>query len=304
MKQRLVEIRAGQLKPEQGVADLQQLNAGDRSTRISRHFNAPPAAVYRALTDAQAIAAWRVPEGMRSEVHAFDAREGGAFRISLTYDSPGAAGKTSAHTDTYHGHFVQLVPDQQVVERMAFETSDPAMQGDMTVSYTLAEAPGGGTQLQAVHSNLPPGVALADNATGWRMALGKLAALVEGDSAAEVDRAAICTLIATYFQGHALNAAEPMRTAFLPSAHIEGNRSGVFTSWDLPQYCELFKGQPAADEASRRRSIDLVDISGDAAMAKATLVHGDTTFTDYFVLLKVAGSWKIANKVYAARPSH
>ena len=38
-------------------------------------------------------------------------------------------------------------------------------------------------------------------------------------------------------------------------------------------------------------------------MAGATLVHGPTTFTDYFVLLKVDGEWKIANKVYSSRPT-
>src|SRR5438093_6503071 len=78
------------------------------STRISRHVNAPRASVYRALLDAQAVAIWMVPTGMSSHVHAFDAREGGAFRISLTYDAPTGAGKTTAHTDTYHGRFVKL----------------------------------------------------------------------------------------------------------------------------------------------------------------------------------------------------
>ncbi|HYP05429.1 MAG TPA: hypothetical protein VER03_04270, partial [Bryobacteraceae bacterium] len=51
-------------------------------------------------------------------VHAFDAREGGAFRISLTYDQPAGSGKTTAHTDTYHGRFVKLVPDEVVVENV------------------------------------------------------------------------------------------------------------------------------------------------------------------------------------------
>ena len=66
------------------------------STRISHHVNAPREKVYRALLDADAISKWMVPDGMTSEVHAFEAREGGSFRISLTYDSPGATGKTSA----------------------------------------------------------------------------------------------------------------------------------------------------------------------------------------------------------------
>lgn len=37
-----------------------------------------------------------------------------------------------------------------------------------------------GTRLVAVHEGVPPGVAPADNETGWRMSLGKLAKLVEG----------------------------------------------------------------------------------------------------------------------------
>jgi uncharacterized protein YndB with AHSA1/START domain len=148
------------------------------STRISRHLNAPPARVYRALLDAQAVAAWMVPQGMTSHVHIFEAHEGGSFRISLTYDAPTGAGKTSEHTDTYHGHFVTLVPNTQVVEVMEFETADPTMRGEMTVTFTLTDADGG-TDMFAVHDNLPAGVSPADNETGWRMALDKLAALVE-----------------------------------------------------------------------------------------------------------------------------
>jgi uncharacterized protein YndB with AHSA1/START domain len=148
-------------------------------TRISRHIAAAPAQVYRAMLDAEAVASWKVPTGMRSEVHEFDAREGGSFRVSLTYDDTDRGGKTSAHTDTYHGRFLRLVPDEQVVEELEFETADPALQGKMTITVTLAEA-GGGTDLLAVHDGLPPGVPIADNEEGWTISLAKLAALVEG----------------------------------------------------------------------------------------------------------------------------
>jgi uncharacterized protein YndB with AHSA1/START domain len=70
------------------------------STRIWRRVHTPRAIVYRALLDASAVATWMVPTGMTSHVHVFDAREGGAFRISLTYDEPTGSGKTTAHTDT------------------------------------------------------------------------------------------------------------------------------------------------------------------------------------------------------------
>src|SRR6266700_364076 len=148
------------------------------STRVSRRINAPRPIVYRALLDLRAVAIWMVPNGMTSHVHAFDPREGGSFRISLTYDAPTGAGKTTAHTDTYHGHFVKLVTNKQVVEVVEFETTDPALRGEMTITITLADADGG-TDVLAVHDGLPPGVPIADNEAGWREALAKLAALVE-----------------------------------------------------------------------------------------------------------------------------
>jgi uncharacterized protein YndB with AHSA1/START domain len=150
------------------------------STRVSRLVKAPRAKVYNALIDANAIAKWKVPSGMTCHVHGFDGREGGTFRISLTYDTPTGAGKTSARTDTYHGRFVKLVPNQQVVEVDEFETADPALRGEMTITITLADAEGG-TEVVGVHEGLPRGVSVADNEAGWRIALARLAALVEAE---------------------------------------------------------------------------------------------------------------------------
>ena len=145
---------------------------------MSRRIAAPRAQVYAALLDADAVQQWMVPDGMTSEVHEFDAREGGAFRISLTYDAPTETGKTMAQTDTHHGRFVRLVPDAEVVQVVEFETDDPALQGEMTITYTLTDADGG-TDVVGVHEGLPPGVAPADNELGWTTSLDKLARLVE-----------------------------------------------------------------------------------------------------------------------------
>lgn len=148
------------------------------TTRISRHLKAPRGDVYQALIDPEAVRDWMVPTGMTSEIHEFEAREGGRFRISLTYDVPTGTGKTTAHTDTYHGRFVKLAPDELVVQAIEFETDNPQMLGEMTVTFMLSDA-GGGTDLDAVHENVPPGVSPADNELGWTMSLGKLAVLVE-----------------------------------------------------------------------------------------------------------------------------
>jgi uncharacterized protein YndB with AHSA1/START domain len=83
------------------------------STRISRRVDAPQERVYAALLDADAVSRWKVPAGMSACVHSFEAREGGAFRISLTYDAATGTGKTTAETDTYRGRFVRLVPNEQ-----------------------------------------------------------------------------------------------------------------------------------------------------------------------------------------------
>lgn len=149
-----------------------------RSTRVSQHVNAPRERVYRALIDPNAIPEWKVPDGMSCVVHSFEATEGGTFRISLTYSSPSGIGKTAARTDTYHGYFLELVPNERIVEIDEFETADPALQGEMRITLTLSDKDGG-TEILGVHDELPPGVSIQDNQTGWRMALQKLAKFVE-----------------------------------------------------------------------------------------------------------------------------
>jgi hypothetical protein len=58
---------------------------------------------------------------------------------------------------------------------------DPALQGEMRITMTLSDKYGG-TEVVGVHDELPPGVSIMENEKGWRMALGKLAALVERTS--------------------------------------------------------------------------------------------------------------------------
>lgn len=147
-----------------------------RETRILQPIAAPATLVYRLLLDPAAIAAWKVPDGMTCRVHQFEPREGGRFRVSLTYTDTDVVGKSTGHTDTYHGTFVRLRPAREIVESLAFETTDPRMRGWMTARYRLTATPTG-TALLAIHSDVPTGVSLQDNHTGWAMALARLAAL-------------------------------------------------------------------------------------------------------------------------------
>jgi uncharacterized protein YndB with AHSA1/START domain len=146
------------------------------TTRASRLLRASRSAVYQALTDPAVIGRWRFPGGMTSVV---EQQEDGGFRVTLTYEAPDSSGKTTAHSDAYRARFTRLVPGELVVEVDEFETDDPLLAGEMTMTITLRDGDGG-TELLAVHEGVPAGVAPEDNELGWRMALDRLAALVEG----------------------------------------------------------------------------------------------------------------------------
>ena len=66
----------------------------------------------------------------------------------------------------------------QVVEVFEFESEDPGLRGEMTMTTTLTDADGG-TEVAIVHEQIPDSVPPADNETGTRMALENLARLVE-----------------------------------------------------------------------------------------------------------------------------
>lgn len=154
------------------------------SLRVSRVIRAPRAKIYQAFLDPEAVAAWLAPDTMRGQVHTFEPREGGRFRISLTYQHPDEAqrGKTTSDTDTYHGRFVELVPYEKIVEAIEFESLEPGLAGEMRMTVTLAEV-AGGTEVALLYENMPASIRPEDNETGSQQALQKLAALVEGQIA-------------------------------------------------------------------------------------------------------------------------
>ena len=67
------------------------------------------------------------------------------------------------------------------------------------------------------------------------------------------EEAAVRAPLELYMRGHAEDNADHMRAAFMPTARLESVREGPLTSWDVDFYCQRFKNQPAADEATRRR---------------------------------------------------
>ena len=87
-----------------------------RRTEIKRLIPADRARIYATILDSALLAQWKVPKGMTWTVHEYEPREGGRLRISLTYVDTSSPGKSAAHTDTYHGRFVNLVPNELIVD--------------------------------------------------------------------------------------------------------------------------------------------------------------------------------------------
>jgi uncharacterized protein YndB with AHSA1/START domain len=149
------------------------------SQRATQLVRAPRHEVYAALLDPRATETWRVPEDMTASIREWDPVEGGRFRVSLTYRGEDRTGKTEGATDAYSGEFTALLPDEQVVESIEFDTDDPGLRGAMTMTWTLRDADGA-TEVELLHEGIPDVVPPEDNVTGTRMSLTKLAAYVEG----------------------------------------------------------------------------------------------------------------------------
>ena len=64
------------------------------------------------------------------------------------------------------------------MEKVVFETDDPAFAGEMTMTVSLAERIGG-TEVEIAFDGIPPGISSKDNDEGTRLSLEKLAGLVE-----------------------------------------------------------------------------------------------------------------------------
>ena len=151
-----------------------------RTDSASRVIKASPDEIYRAFVDPSALVSWLPPKGMRAHLDVFEPRAGGRYRMTLTYEQPDHAvfGKSSEHSDVVEAKFVELVPNERVVQLVDFESADPAFAGTMRMTWSLA-AVASGTEVTFVCENVPEGIRKEDHDEGLRSSLSNLAALVE-----------------------------------------------------------------------------------------------------------------------------
>lgn len=118
--------------------------------------------------------------------------------------------------------------------------------------------------------------------------------------ASPADEAEIRTVIGKYFAAHATGEAAPLFEAFHPEWRMLSVREGALATRSREEFAAGFKGTPAADEAQRKRTIEMIDVSGTAAIAKLRLDYPAVEFVDYMLLLKVDGRWQVVTKSFHA----
>ncbi|MBA3711002.1 MAG: nuclear transport factor 2 family protein [Pyrinomonadaceae bacterium] len=120
--------------------------------------------------------------------------------------------------------------------------------------------------------------------------------------AQDQEEAAVRRAIDHYFQGHATGDGEHYKKVFHPESNLFWIREGQFAQRTSAEYIAGASGKPAPDEPQRKRRIESVDITGNAAVVKLTLDYPQVKFTDYMSMLKIDGEWKIVNKLFHAQP--
>jgi len=147
----------------------------DKATAIAK---VTPEKLYEALSDPDARESWLPPKGMTGLIDAFDLRVGGGYLMTLTYDDPsGAPGKFSADQDVTTVTFVDVVPDERIVESVEFVADDPDLAGTMTMTWALRPVPDG-TEVTITAEDVPPGISQADHEVGLQASLAQLIAYV------------------------------------------------------------------------------------------------------------------------------
>ena len=118
--------------------------------------------------------------------------------------------------------------------------------------------------------------------------------------AQNAEQAAVRQPLENYIRGHETGQGEFFRKAFHPDAKLFAIRDGKYWQLTSEEYIARAAGKPAADEAQRKRTIESVDVTGNAGVAKIVLDYPQVKFTDYMSLLKIDGEWKIVNKTFHA----
>jgi uncharacterized protein YndB with AHSA1/START domain len=139
------------------------------TVQFHRVLRAPPERVYRAFTEADALAKWLPPYGFTCQVHHLDARVGGGFRMSFRNFGSG-------NSHSFGGEYVELAPFEKI--RYTDRFDDPNLPGQMEVTVSL-KAVSCGCEVHIQQAGIPEVIPTEMCCLGWQESLEQLAKLVE-----------------------------------------------------------------------------------------------------------------------------
>jgi uncharacterized protein YndB with AHSA1/START domain len=150
-----------------------------RTDRAARVIDAPVARVFDALVNRDALESWLPPGDMTGRFERFEPTPGGSYRLVLTYADPTTArGKSSADSDVVEARYVDIEPNERVVQAVHFVSDDPAFAGTMTMTWAVREVDGG-TRVELIADDVPDGISADDHAEGLTSSLENLARYVQ-----------------------------------------------------------------------------------------------------------------------------
>jgi len=137
--------------------------------RLHRVLRGTPQRVFRAFTDADALAKWLPPYGFTAKVHHFEPRVGGTHKMSFT-------NMTSGKSHSFGGNYLEIKPNELIRYTDVFD--DPNLPGEMQVTVTLKKVLCG-TELTVVQDGVPDVIPPEMCYLGWQESLAQLANLVD-----------------------------------------------------------------------------------------------------------------------------
>jgi uncharacterized protein YndB with AHSA1/START domain len=146
-----------------------QTSSATNTVRLHRVLAAKPERVYRAFTDADALAKWMPPYGFTAKVHHIDVKVGGTFKMSFT-------NFTTAKSHSFGGKYLELSANERL--RYTDKFDDPNLPGEMQVTVTLKKV-SVGTELSIEQAGIPHVIPVEACYLGWQQSLAQLALLVE-----------------------------------------------------------------------------------------------------------------------------
>lgn len=151
-----------------------------RIDAASRLISATPGALYAAFAEPGAMERWMPPSDMTGQMVHFDFREGGSYRMRLTYPEPyRGRGKSSDDADDVEVRVTRLEEGRTIEQEVTFDSRDPAFRGIMRMTWTF-EPEQDGTRVSVRAENVPEGIRPEEHEAGLSSSLDNLAAFTEG----------------------------------------------------------------------------------------------------------------------------